>query len=393
MRPFVAGVASGAVALAGAVRLLERRRAQQAEVLSDARAWWRAKDSVLKRGQADVIFLGTGSSTGVPTPACLLPLCASTEEPSEHLGAQVTPPRRVNADGRTVHCPVCASARETMSSPTTIPSSYRGNPSMLIRFEDQEGVRRHVVIDCGKTFRDSVLRWFPYYGVPGVDAVVLTHDHADAILGLDDIRSVQRTLPGQTLQSGKPVELQTTQVFLNRETMATVDRVFPYLTRPLGGGKVARYVAKIAWNVVEPYTEFSAAGLRMTPLPVVHGEDYHYMLAFEFGAQPHRFIYMSDVSRIPDKTMEALKAGGQIETMVLDCLFLDRQHSTHVNFHGAMEILAELRPRRALLVGMAHDFDHRNFQATIEARRDADPRLAGTDIRLASDGLRLPLEL
>mmetsp|Transcript_69601 Transcript_69601/g.215174 ORF Transcript_69601/g.215174 Transcript_69601/m.215174 type:complete len:357 (-) Transcript_69601:85-1155(-) len=356
MRPFVAGVASGAVALAGAVRLLERRRAQQAEVLSDARAWWRAKDSVLKRGQADVIFLGTGSSTGVPTPACLLPLCASTEEPSEHLGAQVTPPRRVNADGRTVHCPVCASARETMSSPTTIPSSYRGNPSMLIRFEDQEGVRRHVVIDCGKTFRDSVLRWPP-------------------------------------AASGKPVELQTTQVFLNRETMATVDRVFPYLTRPLGGGKVARYVAKIAWNVVEPYTEFSAAGLRMTPLPVVHGEDYHYMLAFEFGAQPHRFIYMSDVSRIPDKTMEALKAGGQIETMVLDCLFLDRQHSTHVNFHGAMEILAELRPRRALLVGMAHDFDHRNFQATIEARRDADPRLAGTDIRLASDGLRLPLEL
>jgi glyoxylase-like metal-dependent hydrolase (beta-lactamase superfamily II) len=48
-----------------------------------------------------------------------------------------------------------------------------------------------VLVDCGKTFRDSVMNLFPKHGLREVTGLVLTHGHADAILGLDDVRDVQ----------------------------------------------------------------------------------------------------------------------------------------------------------------------------------------------------------
>ena len=46
-------------------------------------------------------------------------------------------------------------------------------------------------IDVGKTFRENAIRWYPKHGVTKLDAVLLTHGHADAILGLDDLRGLQ----------------------------------------------------------------------------------------------------------------------------------------------------------------------------------------------------------
>ena len=48
----------------------------------------------------------------------------------------------------------------------------------------------HILIDCGKHFRESIVRWGPRYGVTAIDAILLTNDLASAVLGLDDIRLV-----------------------------------------------------------------------------------------------------------------------------------------------------------------------------------------------------------
>ena len=63
---------------------------------------------------------------------------------------------------------------------------YRCNPSLLVRFnKGKEGPHGEatVIIDAGKTFRESVIRWFPKYNIRQVDAIILTHGHADAIFG------------------------------------------------------------------------------------------------------------------------------------------------------------------------------------------------------------------
>ncbi|WVZ94755.1 hypothetical protein U9M48_040617, partial [Paspalum notatum var. saurae] len=67
----------------------------------------------------------------------------------------------------------------------------RCNTSLLIDYCQDEGAHKYIIIDVGKTFRGHVPRWFVRHKVPRVDTILLTHEHADAILGLDDVRVVQ----------------------------------------------------------------------------------------------------------------------------------------------------------------------------------------------------------
>ncbi|CAN0515798.1 unnamed protein product, partial [Ectocarpus sp. 12 AP-2014] len=81
--------------------------------------------------------------------------------------------------------------------PVTPNSDSDGDSDARLQTEEvkSEGRRntqvKHVQIDTGKTWREGAIRWFPRHGVRGLDGIVLTHDHADAMLGLDDVRSIQ----------------------------------------------------------------------------------------------------------------------------------------------------------------------------------------------------------
>jgi hypothetical protein len=74
----------------------------------------------------------------------------------------------------------------------------RNNISACIRFFNQSGSgacdpqpSAAVVIDVGKTFRDSILSWFGGLNIKQLDSVLISHKHADAIGGLDDLRDMQ----------------------------------------------------------------------------------------------------------------------------------------------------------------------------------------------------------
>jgi phosphoribosyl 1,2-cyclic phosphodiesterase len=81
-----------------------------------------------------------------------------------------------------------------------------------------DGRRVNILIDCGKTFRDTVLRTFPALGVTHLDAVFLTHGHADAFMGLDDLRDVSL--------GGKPFPIYT-----SAPCFEVVSRAFAYLVK------------------------------------------------------------------------------------------------------------------------------------------------------------------
>jgi phosphoribosyl 1,2-cyclic phosphodiesterase len=125
-----------------------------------------------------LIFLGTGCSSGTPLVGCLLGLF-----PGKPLG-----------------CAVCRSAIQNRHD-----KNNRNNPSLLIQSpvlllpKQNQSVttsiiedRFNLVVDVGKTFAESALRFFEEFQVQGVDAVLITHEHADAILGLDELRLVHR---------------------------------------------------------------------------------------------------------------------------------------------------------------------------------------------------------
>jgi len=313
------------------------------------------KGTNVQRDMSSIIFLGTGSSVGSPGPYLLM-----QSHPLAMNAAKGNPIDNKN---------------------------YRCNPSLLIQYCDkssQTREKKNIIIDVGKTFRETIIRWFPKYGIKSVDAVVLTHGHADAIFGLDDIRSVQPPMPQQPMD-----------VYLSTECLGTVRRVFAYLfpdekPKAATDDKVAvvRHVSSVAWNVIEYFKPFETCGLAILPIPVIHGEDM-VSLGFIFGARD-RVCYISDISRMPDETMHMLQGQEPFSLLVVDSLFRDRSHPTHFSMDEAVELVRRLRPKRALLVGMSGHFgDHEEANTHLRKLLDAE----GLDIQLAHDGLRIELDL
>ncbi|CAH8273275.1 unnamed protein product [Arabidopsis lyrata] len=233
-------------------------------------------------------------------------------------------------------------------------------------------------------YREQVLRWFTFYKIPRVDSIILTHEHADAVHGLDDIRSLQ--------PRGATMDTYPLPVFLSQFSMESIATRFPYLVEKKVK-EVPRRVSLLDWTIIEENCDkpFTASGLSFTPLPVMHGEDY-IALGFLFGGKS-KVAYISDVSRIPPSTEYAIsKAGaGQLDLLILDTNIPRKRglHPTHICFPEALEIIKRLCPKRALLTGMTHDFDHHEYNEILVEWSLRE----GIHVQLAHDGLRLPIDL
>lgn len=108
-----------------------------------------------------------------------------------------------------------------------------------------DGRIRTILVDCGKTFYDAALQWFIHHQDRlfggGIDAVILTHSHADAIMGLDDLR--QFTGSGSGPRSSANSVQSTVPIYLTTETFHVVKAAFPYLVdvrNATGSGEVAK---------------------------------------------------------------------------------------------------------------------------------------------------------
>ncbi|KAG4398716.1 hypothetical protein AAZX31_08G097200 [Glycine max] len=279
--------------------------------------------------ESALIFLGTGSSGSVPCMRCLI-------DPSD-------PP-----------CPVCA---YSLSFPPHLNPNYRCNSSLLIDYYCRsDATHKYILIDAGKTFRETALRWFVFHHIPRVDSIVLTHEHADAVLGLDDVLAVQPFSPTN--------DIDPIPVYLTQHSMDSVEKRFPYLVQKKHKeGQEMRRVALLCWNIIadDCNRPFFASGLKLIPLPVMHGEDY-ICLGFLFG-EKNRVAYISDVSRIPASTECVIsKSGagqaGQLDLLILDALEKTGSPNVHFCLPQTLETVKRLCPKQTLLIGMNHKFDH-----------------------------------
>lgn len=322
------------------------------------------------RSEMEVVVLGSGPSSSVPSIRCLL----------------------ANAQ-----CTVCSEAHANPHS-----RNRRLNPSVLVR-NLAGGSERNLLVDCGKTFREAALRVLPPLGVTAVHSVLLTHGHADACLGLDDLREVQASDEHIDPVTGErqKVPIEPMLLHCSHATREEIRGKFEYMIEsgddtlssaaavpPLSTPAVPfRWVAKTRFAYFEPLTPFTACGLEILPFPVIHGAGY-VSNAFEFGREVGvRFVYISDVSELTPEARTLLTdpTRPQIDVLLMDALYLDKYHGTHMNVLDVLREIRDIRPKRTLLTGMSHELDYERDNAQIERLGQE----MGLLVQMAYDGLRL----
>jgi len=200
-----------------------------------------------------------------------------------------------------------------------------------VSIPDPEGERpKRILVDTTPDMRTQVLR----AGIGEIDAVLITHIHADHIFGMDDLRQFN-------FRMGREIPVYGTDA-----TLAHIRNVFSYCFQETqaGGGK-----PQLTLHTIVPYEPFDLCGVTITPLIILHGS--YPILAFKFG---ERFTYVTDVSGIPEETRPYLHG---LDTLILGAVRYE-PHPTHFGLAQALDEIAEFTPGRAFLTHLGHHFDY-----------------------------------
>jgi len=230
-------------------------------------------------------------------------------------------------------CAVCTSSD---------PQDKRLRPSIALEYGG-----RTVVFDTTPDFRAQALR----AGLARLDAIVYTHHHADHIMGLDDTRVFY-------FRQQAPIT-----IYAEAHCMARLRVTFGYIFNgdyPYGG------VVKLDPRIID--SAFELWGLKVTPVPVLHGN-----LPI-FGFRFHDAAYVTDVSEIPESSIPLLEG---LDTLILDGL-RPKPHPTHFSLSQAVAMVERLKPRRAFFTHISHELSHRQTNSTLPP-----------NVQLAYDGLQL----
>lgn len=249
-----------------------------------------------------ITFLGTGTSQGVPMIASQDPVCLSTDEKDKRLRS-----------------------------------------SIMISFD-----QKNYVIDCGPDFRQQMLR----EQVPLVHGVLFTHEHADHVGGIDDLRPFC-------------YKLGEMPIYANQRTLESLERRFEYIfsveNRYPGAPSVS--------PVVVDKDPFLVDDLEVIPLEVIHGQ----LPITAFRLQD--FAYLTDVKYIADEEKEKLK---NLSVLVVNALRIE-EHPTHFNLQEALAFVEKIQPKKAYFTHISHKL---GFHAEVSKKLP-------DNVFLAYDGLKI----
>ncbi len=250
--------------------------------------------------------------------------------------------------GTSVGVPVIGCACEVCKSPN--PKNNRSRSSAIVGLP-----QGNLLIDTAPDLRVQLLR----EGIGLAHAVLFTHEHADHIYGLDDVRLFPFRLDG-------PIPLYCEPTVESR-----IRRSFDYafktgpLTHPGAAPKLEPRTIGLA--------PFEVLGATVRPLRLQHGPNYE-VLGFRLG----NIAYCTDTNFVPPASFEVLDG---CEILILDTLRLT-PHPTHFHLDGALEVIERVRPRQAYLTHVSHELEYETCNAMLP-----------TGVELAYDGLSLDLRL
>lgn len=215
------------------------------------------------------------------------------------------------------------------------PRNHRSRTSALV--EGSRGGR--LLIDAGPDLRRQLLM----ARAARLDAVLFTHGHADHIMGIDDLRQVNR-VTGRALDA-----------FGTRTTLQKLDDRFDYAF--IGPTPPFFFRPALEPRRVEFGEHVEIADLRLEVFRQDHG------VMDSLGVRIGRFAYSTDVVALPEESLPALEG---LDTWVVGC-FQRGPHKVHANLRQVLEWVERLRPRRTVLTHMGVSMDYRSLLRELPA--------------------------
>lgn len=216
----------------------------------------------------------------------------------------------------------------------------------------------NILVDVGPEFRIQALK----YKINKIDAVFITHSHADHLHGIDDLRVFSHTKALDPAHpDNKETEGEGLRIYTTTHAEHDIRHRFDYIFTPMkeGGGKPKIQIMS-AENISEKNPLF-INGIEILPVMLKHGHlDDLGLLFSEEGkdGKKHSIAYLTDCSFVPENSIELVKNNsGILEHLVIDGLRLE-PHSTHFSFEQALEAAQKMNPRNVYLTHITHNMSH-----------------------------------
>ncbi|HTI82118.1 MAG TPA: MBL fold metallo-hydrolase [Acetobacteraceae bacterium] len=216
------------------------------------------------------------------------------------------------------------------------PKNCRSRASIVV--ESNTGER--LLVDTSPELRSQLLAC----RVPRIDALLFTHSHADHVVGLDDVRLLNRIVD-------RPLE-----AFANKPTLDELQRRFGYAFRPWQPPGFFRPVLEA--REVSPGETIETAGMQVQLFEQDHG------FTKSLGLRIGRFAYSTDVVRLDDAAFTALDG---VDTWVVGCFLRRGPHRTHADLPQVLAWRERIQPRRVILTHMGTDMDWAWMRANLPA--------------------------
>jgi phosphoribosyl 1,2-cyclic phosphate phosphodiesterase len=235
----------------------------------------------------------------------------------------------------------------------TNPKNRRRRCSVLVERTGPDGAVTTVLVDTGPDMRDQLLGT----NVRRLDGVLYTHEHADHIHGIDDLRPLAI------------VQRHRIPVYADRMTSELLMMRFGYCFETPAGSS---YPPILKMHHLKPGVLTSVEGpggvIQAMPFRMVHGDID--TLGFRFG----NIAYAPDVSAMPEESLRYLE---DLDVLILDALRYT-PHPSHFSVSEALALIETFKPKRAILTNLHTDLDYEKL------RRELPPQ-----VEPAYDGMQI----
>jgi len=228
------------------------------------------------------------------------------------------------------------------------PRNRRGRTSALL--EAAEG--QTLLVDAGPDCRAQLMA----ARVTRLDGVLITHAHADHIAGLDELRSINRSI-GEVLP-----------LYASEATLAELKLRFDYAFRPPTRGFFR--------PALDGQAVTAGAGLTLARMPVELVDMDHGAMR-SLGVRIGRFAYTTDVIRMPPASLARLHG---LDTWVISCMQPGDQNPAHAGLDRVLAWWREIRPRRTVFTHLGDRMDYARITARLPE-----------GVELGFDGMRLDI--